>query len=117
MRSFVIASILLSSIVILTIFNTFHLTSRIDKMLIHCEDLKNGNSAETIESLLDEWQNCRTIMSLTTHRNDIERAENSLFAVKNFEPGDSDFYFELDILISALEHIRDSQSFTLENIF
>ena len=85
-------------------------------MLTLCDQLKNGSSAET-EKLLDSWQNCRNIVSLSTHRNDVERVENSLFAIIAFETDTGDFKSQLEILTSALEHIRDSQSFTLENIF
>ncbi len=117
MRSFIIAAMLLSLIIILTVLNTGYLTSRIDEILTMCETLKYGSSADGTEKILDAWQNCRNVVSLSTHRNDIERVENALFAVTAFESDTGDFKSQLDILISALEHIRDSQSFTLENIF
>lgn len=117
MRSFIIASILLSLILILTIFNTFYLTSQIDEILTLCEELENGSSTAKAEELLDSWQNCRNIVSLSTHMNDVERVENALFTVNAFDMDTGDFKSQLDILINALEHIRDSQSLTLENIF
>ena len=117
MRSFIIAAILLSLIIILTALNTCYLTTRINEMLTLCETLKNGTPTDETEKILDAWQNCRNVVSLSTHRNDIERIENALFAVTVFESDTGDFKSQLDILISALEHIRDSQSFTLENIF
>ena len=117
MRSFIIALIILSSIIVLTVCNTLYVTEKTDILLDICEILKNDNSAETTEELLGAWQNCRDIISMSTHRNDLERAENAIYSLHNLRNVPGDYYSHLDILISALEHIRASQCFSIENIF
>ncbi len=117
MRSFIIAAIILSSIFILTAVNTVYVTSKTEKMLYICEEIKNGSPAHDTNDIMGIWQDCQDIISLSTHRNDIERAENALYVIINFERGSEDFNSQLDTLISALEHIHESQSFSLENIF
>ena len=117
MRSFIIAAIILSSIFILTAVNTAYVTSKTEEILDICEEIKRGSSAHDTDDIMSVWQSCRDIISLSTHRNDVERAENALFVVMNFERGSEDFDSQLETLISALEHIHESQSFSLENIF
>ena len=117
MRSFIIALIILSSIITLTVCNTLYVTKKTDMMLNICENLKNNNSANTAEQLLAAWQNCQNIISLSTHRNDLERAEDAIYWVTNSQNVPEDFYSQIDILISAFEHLRASHSFNFENIF
>lgn len=117
MRSFVVALIILGSVVFVTMCNTVYVGNRIDELLYVCEKLESGSSDLLTDELTSRWQNCRDIISLTTHRSEMERAESAILSLEHYLDVPSDYNTQLAILISILEHIKSAQSFSLDNIF
>ncbi len=117
MRSFIIASIILTVICVMIGINSVYVISQTDKILTTCEVLKTDNSASRINELVSEWQSCRDIIALSVHRADLERAENAIEALKKYQSGSQDFNYHLSILISAVEHIANGQKPTVDSIF
>ena len=117
MRSFIVATVILCVIIMLTAVNSVYVTARVEEMLSVCENLKSSSHTMLNDELLMRWYDCRDIISLTTHRSEIDRAENALLSLKNNLNHPNEYYSHLSILISVLEHIRDSQSFSVDNIF
>lgn len=85
-------------------------------MLYVCEILKSDSSAHLTDELISRWENCRDIISLTTHRNVIDRAENAILSLPHYLDIPSDYQTQLSILISILENIKSSQYFGIDNI-
>ena len=117
MREFIIALILLSVILTVTVCNSIYVDNRIDEMLSVCQRLKLNRSALLTDELFDRWNDCRSTISLTTRQSDIERAENALLSLIEYIDVPADFNSQLALLISILEHIKKSQSFSFESIF
>lgn len=117
MRSFVTATLILSFIILVTICNSVYVSARVDEMLSVCEKLKSDSSALLTDELISRWQDCRDILSLTTHRGEIERAENAVLSLEYYIDTPADYSTQLSILISVLEHIGSSQHLSFENIF
>lgn len=117
MREFIVALILLSLILTVTVCNSIYVGNRIDEMLSVCQRLKLNRSALLTDELFDRWIDCRKIISLTTRQSDIERAENALLCLIEYTDVPADYNSQLSMLISTLEHIKTSQSFSLEGIF
>ena len=117
MRSFIVASIILTVICIMIGINSFYVTSQTDKLLYMCETIKTNSSAYRINELVSEWQSCRDIIALSVHRADLERAESALEALQKYESDTDDFNYHLSILINAVKHIADEQKFSVDSIF
>ena len=117
MREFIIALIILSVIISATAVNSIYVGRRIDEMLSVCQRLRLNRSSLLTDELFDRWADCRKIISLTTRQGDIERAEDALLSLMHFTDVPADYNSQLAILISILEHIKISQSFSLEGIF
>ena len=117
MREFIIALILLSFILVATVCNSIYVDNRIDEMLSVCHRLEHTHSTLLVNELLDRWNECRSIISLTTRQGDVERAENALICLMHYTNIPADFNSQLAMLISTLEHIKTSQSLSLEGIF
>lgn len=117
MRSLIIAAVILSSIIFLTICNMIYVGNRVDEMLTVCEKLKDGSSPVLIEELVRRWEHCRNIISLSTHHSEIDRAENAIDSLKHHIDNPADFGAQLEIIINVLEYIGSGQRFSLEYIF
>ena len=74
MRSLIVAVVILSSIVFLTICNMIYVGNRVDEMLAVCEKLKNNSAPVLVDELVSRWEHCRNIISLSTHHSEIDRA-------------------------------------------
>lgn len=116
MRAFITATVLLSFIIMLTVCNSIYVTKRVDEMLYVCEILKSDSSAHSTDELTSRWENCRDIISLTTHRNVIERAENAILSLPHYLDTPADYQTQLSILISIFETIKNSQRIGIDNI-
>lgn len=117
MRSFIVALIILGAVAFTTVCNSLYVGNRVDEMLSVCQKLQRGGSAILTDELLLRWQDCRDIISLTTHRSEIERAENAMLSLEHYLDVPADYNTQLAILISILDHIKSAQSFSLDNIF
>lgn len=117
MRSFIIACVILITIISLIIANTFYVTDKIDSLLIMCEGLREGSSAQKAEELFAFWQSCRNIISLSVHNSKIEETDNAVLSLNAYLDSPKDFYATLSILTDTLNHIKESQRFSAENIF
>lgn len=85
-------------------------------MLYVCEILKSDSSAHSTDELISRWENCRDIISLTTHRNVIDRAENAILSLPHYLDAPNDFQAQLSILMNILKSIKNSQRFGIDNI-
>ncbi len=117
MKSFVIASIVLSLIFAAAFFNTHYISNKVDEMLLICSSLTNNSSAYETDTLVARWQSCKTIISLSVHKTMLERAENAIIALEQYIDSPKDFKYHLEILKTSLNEIADSQKFTIESIF
>ena len=116
MRSFIVAAIILTLIVITVVINSLYVTAKIEMLTDICDNLPKNNSAESVEELITEWQSCRDIIALSVHRVELERAENAVFALKSYRESKSEFEYHLSVLNSALHTISDNQKFSLNGI-
>ena len=117
MRSFIIASVILSVICIAIGLNTFYVTARTDELLSICETLKSNSSPHQIDLLLSKWESCRDIIALSIHRSDLENAESAIIALREYLDIPSDFNYHLAKLTEAIKRIADEQKFTVDSIF
>ncbi len=117
MRSFIIASVILSVICVMIGLNTVYVTARTDELLSICETLKNDSSPHQIDSLLSKWESCRDIIALSIHRSDLENAESAIIALREYIDSPNDFNYHLAKLAEAIKHISDQQKFTVDSIF
>lgn len=117
MRSFIIACIIFASIVTLITVNSVYCRSKLDSLLVVCQELKQGSPESSVEKLFTAWQSCRKILSLSVHNSKIENVDNAVMALNSYPDGDKDFFFALSVVTDALHHIKESQSFSAENIF
>ena len=117
MRSFIIACIIFAAIVSLITVNSVYGRSKIDSMLVICHELRQGSPQRSAEELFTVWQGCREILSLSIHNLKIEEVDNAIMALNSYAPGDEDFFFALSVVTETLHHIKESQSFSVENIF
>ncbi len=117
MRSFIIASVILSVICAVIGINTFYVTARTDELLTICETLENDSSPHQIDSLLSKWENCRDIIALSIHRSDLENAETAILALREYIDSPNDFNYHLAKLAEAIKRIADEQKFTVDSIF
>ena len=101
----------------LTVCDCLCVERRIDGLLDICEKLERGSSALLTDELTGKWQSCRDIISLTTRQGDIERAESAIISLGHYLDVPADFSAQLAILVSILEHIKDSHALSLESIF
>ena len=116
MRSLIIAAVILSVIVFLTICNTIYVGNRVDEMLTLCEKLKRNSAPILVDELVNSWEHCRSIISLTTHHSEIDRAENAIDSLKHYIDSPADFGAQLETIINVLEYIGKGQRFSLEYI-
>lgn len=116
MKAFIIASIILSLVIVIILTNSFYVTNKIDELMSVCIKLKAGSTDTSPEELLGMWQNCRALLSMSIHTSNIEKAENAIIRLCSYKSGE-DFNAELSVLISTLTRISNSQSFAIDMIF
>ncbi len=117
MRSLIIAAVILSFIVFLTICNMIYVGNRMDELLTVCERLKDNSAPVLVDELISRWEHCRNIISLTTHHSEIDRVENAIDSLKHYIDSPADFGAQLEIIINALDYIGSGQRFSFEYIF
>ena len=117
MRSFIVACIIFASIVTLITVNSVYSQNKIDSLLVICHELKSGSSDISVEELFTAWQSCRKILSLSVHNSKIEDVDDAITALNSYTEGDDDFFFALSEVTDTLYSIKESQSFSAENIF
>lgn len=117
MRAFITACIILASIVTLITVNSIYSSDKLDYLLVICQELKEGSPDSSAQELFTAWQSCRDILSLSIHNSKIEEVDNAIMALNSYNTADEDFLFALSIVTDALHHIKESQSFSAENIF
>ena len=117
MRSLIIASVILSSIIFLTICNMIYVGNRVEEMLAICEKLKDSSAPVLVDELVSRWEHCRNIISLSTHHSEIDRAENAIDSLGHYVDSPADFLAQLEIIINSLCCIGSGQRFSIEYIF
>lgn len=117
MRSFIIASVILSLITAAVIANSVYVVSKINQLTDICDEIRESSSADSVNELVTEWQSCRDIIALSVHRIEIERAQDAIFALYSFRESPDDFNYHLSVIRSALETISDNQKISLNGLF
>lgn len=116
MRLFIIAIVILLFIITAISVNSVYIIQKTDRLLDLCDIIENDSSAQNVDQLTREWQNCRDIIALAVHRTELERAEDAILALKCYLEAPSEFKHQLALLKSALEHISVHQKITFDSI-
>ena len=116
MRSFIVAAIILSLIIVIVIVNSVYVISKIDLLSNLCENLNENSSAESVHELVTKWQSCCAIIALSVHKSEIERVENAIHALYNFRERPDEFNYQLAVLKEALNSIANNQKLSLDGI-
>ncbi len=117
MRSFITASLILSSVIVAIACNSVIAIDKIETLLEICDEFGADASAETADKLFDEWNECKDFLSLSIHYNEIQEAEFAVIAIRRHKEDIEARDVQLENLRDTLIHIADSQRFSLTSIF
>ena len=117
MRSFLAASIILLTTVILLFFCSFALQKETKELQSLCTQTQQNTSPEP-GLLARHWERCRFRFSLWLHRAEIHSADEALrLALLCFENGHTEeFAMHLDTFRRCLAEMAESQQISLDNI-
>ena len=93
--------------------------SEIKEDLKKGEDLKKEEINKTIGEINKEWDKRFNILTCFLEHNELEKVKTQLVSITaGLEIHDNEYvYEELNKTIYILEHIRDKESFRIDNIF
>lgn len=92
-----------------------------EKLLYIKEDLKNADHIDDIkmDEINKEWDKRFNILTCFLEHNELEKVKTQLVSISaGLEIDDKEYiYEEINKTIYILEHIRDKESFRIDNIF
>lgn len=92
-----------------------------EKLLYIKDDLKNADNIDNIkmDEINKEWDKRFNILTCFLEHNELEKVKTQLVSISaGLEIDDKEYvYEEINKTIYILEHIRDKESFRIDNIF
>jgi len=117
MKSFIIAAIILIVVTAAVIISAVYIVKITDELLKDCDDLIADSDNTSIDDILSKWRKCRTFLTFTVNKLDIERADNAFRAVEIHRYNENEYKYRLHELKSALRSIAESGRLSFEIIF
>ena len=117
MKSFIIAAVILSSIITLVTISSLYIVNKTERLIAMCERLTETADVSGVDELLTKWHEYRKIFSFTVNKLDLERADSAFRAVDVYRHNISEYKFRLYELKSALRSIGDSGRLSYNVIF
>jgi len=123
-KEIIIVLIIITSIITLDYITQEYTKESVEKTSRMLSELKQeikneGINKKGFDNIVDEWDKSRIKLAYFIEHNELEKVETNLTNIKSsIETGQQESIdMFIDETIFILEHIKDKNSFNLENIF
>ena len=119
MKIFAISLVLLISIIVLVVINSFYIERTIDRLIELSDIAQSEKTPDAIEQLCDYWEDHRSYVALSVSLREIDSVTENLLNVKSAFDENNEWMMKQSyaLLINALEDIRRYEKIAILNIF
>ena len=119
MKAFISGAVTLSLLIAIIITNAFLICSKTDEILSEIDSLSSVASESDPAELCLLWEECRSWVALTVHRENVDDIDDTLsqLTLEIESENDIGFLRQKAKLRQIVERLRKTESFSLSRIF
>ena len=119
MKAFIIGVITLSILLSAVTVNSFFVAHRTDELLSEINSLPENAAEADISNIQGKWKSMRKWISLTVHRKNIDSIDDTivLLSIEIDSENDGGYLREKARLLTIIERLRKTETFSLSRIF